>query len=282
MTATIIDGLSYANKIINNIKYEVNKLKVKPKLVVILVGNDNASQIYVKNKQKRCLEVGIESEVLHFDEKIKQDKLLDIIKQLNEDISVNAILVQMPLPSHINSNLIIETISPLKDVDGFHPYNVGKLALNMTPYSVACTPCGILKLLNAYNIEIKGKHVVIIGRSNIVGRPLALLLLNNDATVTVCHSKTENLKQITQTADILISAMGKAHFINSTFIKENAIIIDVGINRDKNNKLTGDVDFNDVFEKCNFITPVPKGVGPMTIAMLLQNTLDLYKTQNNI
>lgn len=282
MTATIIDGLSYANKIINNIKYEVNKLKVKPKLVVILVGNDNASQIYVKNKQKRCLEVGIESEVLHFDEKIKQDKLLDIIKQLNEDISVNAILVQMPLPSHINSNLIIETISPLKDVDGFHPYNVGKLALNMTPYSVACTPCGILKLLNAYNIEIKGKHVVIIGRSNIVGRPLALLLLNNDATVTVCHSKTENLKQITQTADILISAIGKAHFINSTFIKENAVIIDVGINRDKNNKLTGDVDFNDVFEKCNFITPVPKGVGPMTIAMLLQNTLDLYKTQNNI
>lgn len=282
MTATIIDGLSYANKIINDIKYEVNKLKVKPKLVVILVGNDNASQIYVKNKQKRCLEVGIESEVLHFDEKIKQDKLLDIIKQLNEDISVNAILVQMPLPSHINSNLIIETISPLKDVDGFHPYNVGKLALNMTPYSVACTPCGILKLLNAYNIEIKGKHVVIIGRSNIVGRPLALLLLNNDATVTVCHSKTENLKQITQTADILISAIGKAHFINSTFIKENAVIIDVGINRDKNNKLTGDVDFNDVFEKCNFITPVPKGVGPMTIAMLLQNTLDLYKTQNNI
>ena len=282
MTATIIDGLSYANKIINDIKYEVNKLKVKPKLVVILVGNDNASQIYVKNKQKRCLEVGIESEVLHFDEKIKQDKLLDIIKQLNEDISVNAILVQMPLPSHINSNLIIETISPLKDVDGFHPYNVGKLALNMTPYSVACTPCGILKLLNAYNIEIKGKHVVIIGRSNIVGRPLALLLLNNDATVTVCHSKTESLKQITQTADILISAMGKAHFINSTFIKENAVIIDVGINRDKNNKLTGDVDFNDVFEKCNFITPVPKGVGPMTIAMLLQNTLDLYKTQNNI
>ena len=282
MTATIIDGLSYANKIINNIKYEVNKLKVKPKLVVILVGNDNASQIYVKNKQKRCLEVGIESEVLHFDEKIKQDKLLDIIKQLNEDISVNAILVQMPLPNHINSNLIIETISPLKDVDGFHPYNVGKLALNMTPYSVACTPCGILKLLNAYNIEIKGKHVVIIGRSNIVGRPLALLLLNNDATVTVCHSKTENLKQITQTADILISAIGKAHFINSTFIKENAVIIDVGINRDKNNKLTGDVDFNDVFEKCNFITPVPKGVGPMTIAMLLQNTLDLYKTQNNI
>lgn len=282
MTATIIDGLSYANKIINDIKYEVNKLKVKPKLVVILVGNDNASQIYVKNKQKRCLEVGIESEVLHFDEKIKQDKLLDIIKQLNEDIRVNAILVQMPLPSHINSNLIIETISPLKDVDGFHPYNVGKLALNMTPYSVACTPCGILKLLNAYNIEIKGKHVVIIGRSNIVGRPLALLLLNNDATVTVCHSKTESLKQITQTADILISAIGKAHFINSTFIKENAIIIDVGINRDKNNKLTGDVDFNDVFEKCNFITPVPKGVGPMTIAMLLQNTLDLYKTQNNI
>ncbi len=282
MTATIIDGLSYANKIINNIKYEVNKLKVKPKLVVILVGNDNASQIYVKNKQKRCLEVGIESEVLHFDEKIKQDKLLDIIKQLNEDIRVNAILVQMPLPSHINSNLIIETISPLKDVDGFHPYNVGKLALNMTPYSVACTPCGILKLLNAYNIEIKGKHVVIIGRSNIVGRPLALLLLNNDATVTVCHSKTENLKQITQTADILISAIGKAHLINSTFIKENAVIIDVGINRDKNNKLTGDVDFNDVFEKCNFITPVPKGVGPMTIAMLLQNTLDLYKTQNNI
>ena len=282
MTATIIDGLSYANKIINDIKYEVNKLKVKPKLVVILVGNDNASQIYVKNKQKRCLEVGIESEVLHFDEKIKQDKLFDIIKQLNEDISVNAILVQMPLPSHINSNLIIETISPLKDVDGFHPYNVGKLALNMTPYSVACTPCGILKLLNAYNIEIKGKHVVIIGRSNIVGRPLALLLLNNDATVTVCHSKTESLKQITQTADILISAMGKAHFINSTFIKENAVIIDVGINRDKNNKLTGDVDFNDVFEKCNFITPVPKGVGPMTIAMLLQNTLDLYKTQNNI
>lgn len=277
---TIIDGLGLANEIIKEIKNEVDKLEVKPKLVVILVGNDNASQIYVKNKQKRCLEVGIESEVLHFDENINQAELLEIINQLNGDAKVNAILVQMPLPKHINPNKIIETISPIKDVDGFHPYNVGKLALNMTPYSVACTPSGILKLLNAYNIEIKGKHAVIIGRSNIVGRPLSTLLLNNDATISVCHSKTENLKQVAKTADILISAVGKPNFINSSFIKENAVVIDVGINRDKNNKLTGDVDFEDVFEKCNFITPVPKGVGPMTIAMLLQNTLNLFHIQN--
>lgn len=277
---TIIDGLGLANEIIKDIKNEVDKLEVKPKLFVILVGNDNASQIYVRNKQKRCLEVGIESEVLHFDKNVNQAELFGIIKQLNENAEVNAILVQMPLPKHINPNKIIEAISPIKDVDGFHPYNVGKLALNMTPYSVACTPSGILKLLNAYNIKIKGKHVVIVGRSNIVGRPLASLLLNNDATVTVCHSKTENLKEITSTADILISAVGKSNFINSTFIKNNVCIIDVGINRDENNKLTGDVDFNDVFDKCKFITPVPKGVGPMTIAMLLQNTLDLFRIQN--
>ena len=282
MTTTIIDGLFYANKIINDIKNKVDKLKIKPKLVVILVGNDNASQIYVRNKQKRCLEVGIESEVVHLDENISEKLLLDKIKKLNEDKSINAILVQMPLPKHINSNLIIETISPLKDVDGFHPYNVGKLASNMIPYAVACTPSGILKLLNAYNIEIKGKHTVILGRSNIVGRPLSLLLLNNDATLTICHSKTENIKEITNTADILISAIGKANFIDSTFIKKNVCIIDVGINRDENNKLTGDVNFNDVFNKCKFITPVPKGVGPMTIAMLLQNTLNLYKIQNNL
>ncbi len=277
---TIIDGLGLANEIIKDIKNEVDKLEVKPKLVVILVGNDNASQIYVRNKQKRCLEVGIESEVLHFDENINQAELLEIINQLNGDAKVNAILVQMPLPKHINPNKIIETISPIKDVDGFHPYNVGKLALNMTPYSVACTPSGILKLLNAYNIEIKGKHAVIIGRSNIVGRPLSMLLLNNDATVTVCHSKTENLKEITNSADILISAVGKPNFINSTFIKNKVCIIDVGINRDKNNKLTGDVNFKDVFDKCKFITPVPKGVGPMTIVMLLQNTLDLFRIQH--
>lgn len=277
---TIINGLGLANEIIKDIKNEVDKLKVKPKLFVILVGNDNASQIYVRNKQKRCLEVGIESEVLHFDENINQTELLDIIKQLNEDPKVNAILVQMPLPKHINPNKIIEAISPIKDVDGFHPYNVGKLALNMTPYSIACTPSGILKLLNAYNIKIKGKHAVIVGRSNIVGRPLSTLLLNNDATVTVCHSKTENLKEITSTADILISAVGKSNFINSTFIKNNVCIIDVGINRDENNKLIGDVDFKDVFDKCKFITPVPKGVGPMTIAMLIQNTLDLFHIQN--
>ncbi len=282
MTTTIIDGLFYANKIINDIKNKVDKLKIKPKLVVILVGHDNASQIYVRNKQKRCLEVGIESEVLHLGENISENLLLDKIKKLNEDKNINAILVQMPLPKHINSNLIIETISPLKDVDGFHPYNVGKLALNMTPYAVACTPSGILKLLNAYNIEIKGKNTVILGRSNIVGRPLSLLLLNNNATLTICHSKTENIKEITNTADILISAIGKANFIDSTFIKKNVCIIDVGINRDENNKLTGDVNFNDVFNKCKFITPVPKGVGPMTIAMLLQNTLNLYKIQNNL
>lgn len=277
---TIIDGLGLANEIIKDIKNEVDKLEVKPKLVVILVGNDNASQIYVRNKQKRCLEVGIESEVLHFDENINQAELLEIINQLNGDAKVNAILVQMPLPKHINPNKIIETISPIKDVDGFHPYNVGKLALNMTPYSVACTPSGILKLLNAYNIEIKGKHAVIIGRSNIVGRPLSMLLLNNDATVTVCHSKTENLKEITNSADILISAVGKPNFINPTFVKDKVCIIDVGINRDKNNKLTGDVNFKDVFDKCKFITPVPKGVGPMTIVMLLQNTLDLFRIQH--
>ena len=274
---TILDGKKLSEEILNNLKNEIAKNNFSPSLAVVIVGNNTASQIYVRNKNKKALELGINSQVIKLDEKISQQDLENEIDKLAKDNKINAILVQLPLPAHINTQKIIEKIPPNKDVDGFHPYNLGRLTAGYEPFAKACTPLGIIKLLNKYNIKIEGKNVVIAGRSNIVGKPLAVMLTNLNATVTLCHSKTENLKEITKRADILVCAIGKPKFFTKEFIKENAVIIDVGINKDENGKLVGDVDFDNVKELTSFITPVPKGVGPMTIAMLMNNTLELYK-----
>lgn len=277
----ILDGKKVSENIFEKIKKEVAVLKTKPKLAVILIGNNPASQIYVNIKQKRALELGFESIDLSFPESITQDEILNEIKQLNDDTTVNAILVQLPLPDHIDKNVILNAISPIKDVDGFNHENVGKLALNQKPYAIACTARGIIDLLEYYNITIEGKNVTVIGRSNIVGSPVARLFQNNNATVTVCHSYTNNIISHTQYADIIICAIGKPKFLKAHMVNKNAIIIDVGINKIED-KLFGDTDFEALKDKVSYITPVPKGVGPMTIAGLMQNTLDLYKLQNKI
>ena len=275
--ATILDGKTLSEKLLNNIKNEIIENNYKPSLAVTIVGEDSASQIYVKRKNETAQLLGINSNVLRFAENISQNELETEIKKLADDQNTHAILVQLPLPKHIDTQKIIETIPPQKDVDGFHPYNLGQLFSGNSPYATACTPKGIMTLLSEYNIDPAGKNVVIVGRSTIVGKPLAALFINANATVTICHSKTQNLKEICKTADILVSAIGKAKFFNKDFIKENAIVIDVGINRKEDGKLTGDIDFEDVKNQTSHITPVPKGVGPMTIATLMQNTLDLYK-----
>lgn len=277
--ATLMQGKELSQEIIEEIKKEVEQLNQKPTLAVIRVGNDPASSVYVKNKKNTAEKIGFNSILIELDEKISQTDLEKHIDKLNEDKDVNAILVQLPLPKHINSNDIIQRIKPIKDVDGFHPINSGKLMLGLEPYSIACTPLGIIKLLEKYNIEITGKNAVIIGRSNIVGKPVSFLLLEKNATVTICHSKTHDLKNTVKQADIVIAAIGKAKFVDESFIKEGAVIIDVGINRLPDGKLAGDVDFTSVNSKSSFITPVPGGVGPMTIAMLMSNTLKLYKIQ---
>ncbi len=284
----IIDGKKLSLKLKEHIKNrseDLYKLTGKrPKLTVIMVGNNQASKVYVSNKEKSCNEVGIHSNVLHYDN-IDTDKLIEIIKELNEDKDVNGILVQLPLSSNIDEKKVIEAIDPIKDVDGFHPYNTGKLWINGDPYFYPCTPYGIYKLLIENNVEISGKNAVIIGRSNIVGKPIASILLKNDATVTICHSKTSDLSSYTLKADILIAAVGKPYFVKKDMVKEGAVVIDVGINRiieDGKNKIVGDVDYNDVFDKVSKITPVPGGVGPMTIAVLLENTLKAFMIQNNI
>ena len=281
----ILDGKKVSNIILENIKNEVAKLKKKPKLAVILIGKDSASQIYVKIKQKTALELGFESIDLKYPENITEDELLAVIKNLNKDETVNAILVQLPLPLTINKEKIINSISPKKDVDGFHPENVGKLTSNQKPFAIACTARGILELLDYYKIDVEGKNVTVIGRSNIVGTPIARLLQNKNATVTVCHSKTKDIQKHTLAADIIICAIGQPKFLKSDMVKDGTVIIDVGINRIDNGKggytLCGDTDFENLFSKVSFITPVPKGVGPMTIAGLMQNTLDLYKLQRN-
>ena len=272
--AIIIDGKELAKNIREGLKEEVKELKnadINPKLAVIMVGDDKASKVYVKNKSKACEDVGIEYEEYLLPEKTKMQELLELIDKLNNDETVHGILVQSPLPKGLDANEAFKAISPKKDVDGFNPVNVGKLSLNQDCF-VSCTPYGIIKMLEAYNISIEGAHAVIIGRSNIVGKPLAKCLLNKNATVTVCHSKTKNLKEMTKQADILIAAIGKAKFITADMVKEGAAVIDVGINRTENG-LVGDTDFDNIKEKASFITPVPGGVGPMTIAMLMTNVI---------
>lgn len=278
---TIIDGKKLAQKIRLELKTEVEKFKTRPKLAVILVGNDPASKIYVRNKNKACEEVGINYEEHVLEETTKMEDLLQLIDRLNSDDSINGILLQAPLPKHLEINRAFEEISPIKDVDGFNPINVGKLLIGEDAF-ISCTPYGIIKMLEEYNIPIQGKNAVVVGRSNIVGKPLAQCLLNKNATVIICHSKTENLSNYTKNADILISAVGKANLITADMVKEGATVIDVGMNRNDNGKLCGDVDFENVKEIASYITPVPGGVGPMTITMLMNNVIKAYKMQNNI
>ena len=278
--AVIIDGKAVSKKILEQVKKETEGFGKKPCLAVIIAGDDPASKIYVNNKRKTALGLGFESIVKELPENISESGLIEEIEKLNNDGKVNAILVQLPLPKHINSEKIIETIKPGKDVDCFHPSNVGKIAVNSEVFVYPCTPKGILSLLEEYGISVEGKNAVVIGRSNIVGRPLSMMLVNKNATVTLCHSKTQNLKEITKSADILISAVGKPKFIKREMVKEGAVVIDVGITRGEDGKLSGDVDFESVKDAVSFITPVPGGVGPMTICSLMQNTLELFKQQN--
>lgn len=274
--AIIIDGKKISQDIKDELKVKVSAYHlegIEITLAVVQVGNDPASSVYVGNKKKACEYIGIRSLAYELPEETTEEEVLNLVKELNLREDVNGILVQLPLPEHINEDLVIQTISPEKDVDGFHPQSVGKLSIGQQGF-VSCTPAGIIQLLKRSGIEIEGKECVVIGRSNIVGKPMALLLLRENGTVTVCHSRTRNLKEVTKRADILVAAIGKPKFINSSFIKEGAVVIDVGIHRDENNKLCGDVDYDDVANKVSAITPVPGGVGPMTIAMLMSNCVE--------
>ena len=282
--AVIIDGKELAKKIRNNLRIECEELKqknIKSKLAVIMVGDDPASKVYVRNKSKACEDVGIEYDEYLLNKETTQKELIELIKKLNDEKNINGILLQSPIPSNLDINEAFRTIAPEKDVDGFNPVNVGKLVLNQDTF-VSCTPYGIIKMFEEYNIDLSGKNVVILGRSNIVGKPLIHCCLNKNATVTTCHSKTQNLAQKAKEADILISAIGKAHFVTADMVKENAVVIDVGINRLDNGKITGDVDFENVKEKVSYITPVPGGVGPMTIAMLMNNVIKAARRQNGL
>lgn len=280
--ATIIDGKALSLKLKEEMKQHISEMKengIQPKLVVVLVGNDSASQVYVRNKHKSCGEVGILSEVITMSEETTQQELLDVVQRLNEDSSVNGILVQLPLPKQIDEKTILRTILPEKDVDGFHPVNVGLLSIGDECFAPA-TPSGIVTMLREYGIEIAGKHCVIIGRSNIVGKPMAALMLQNNATVTICHSKTTNLAEMTRQADIVIVATGRRNTLTADMVKEGVVVIDVGMYRNEEGKLCGDVDFAAVREKASYITPVPGGVGPMTITELLRNTIFATERQN--
>ena len=273
--AEIIDGKKLAQEIREDLKQKCEKLKEKginPKLAVVMVGDNKASQVYVRNKSKVCDEIGVEFEEFLLEANIEQKVLIDLLEKLKKDNRIHGILLQSPIPEHLDINEAFRAIAPEKDVDGFHPINVGKLCLNQDTF-VSCTPYGIMKMFEAYNIDLTGKNVTIIGRSNIVGKPLIQCCLNKNATVTVCHSKTKDLKQHTKNADVVIAAIGKSKFVTEDMIKENAVIIDVGINRGEDGKLTGDVDFENVSKKASYITPVPGGVGPMTIAMLMNNVI---------
>lgn len=279
MTARIIDGKKIAAQIRDNLKQKIAALPTAPQLAIVLVGNDEPSLIYVRNKQKAAAQIGLLSQLHHLDENISEEELLKIIDQLNADSEINGIIVQLPLPKHLNTNRVINAISPLKDVDGFHPYNTGMLQNNEKPYFVAATPLGVMQLIKSVLPNLSGKNVVLIGASLIVGRPLATLLLNQECTVTITHAQTRNIKELTAKADILVAACGVAKLVKADWIKENAVLIDVGINRD-NGKICGDIDFDNVKEKALAITPVPGGVGPMTIAMLLSNTVDAFLLQH--
>jgi len=275
----LLDGKEVAKYVKDNVKKEVDNLKlngINPKLAVILVGEDSASKVYVRNKSIACNEVGIEYEEFLLSDTTIQEELISLINALNEDKSINGILLQSPIPKHLDINEAFRAIDVKKDVDGFHPYNAGLLSIGEEVLA-PCTPLGIIKMLEYYNIDIEGKKAVVIGRSNIVGKPMFNMLLKKNATVTVCHSKTENLNEIVSKADIVVAAIGKAKFVTCDMIKENAIVIDVGMNRDENGKLCGDVDFENVCKKASYITPVPGGVGPMTIAMLMENVVKASK-----
>lgn len=276
---TIIDGKAVAQSVRESVKAQVEELKSKgisTTLAVIIVGDDPASKVYVNNKKKACAEVGIISEEYALPADTTQDELLCLIKMLNDRSDVNGILCQLPVPKHIDESAIINAINPAKDVDAFHRSNVGAIMLGEYNF-LPCTPAGIMELIKHYNIDVKGKNCVIIGRSNIVGKPMAMLMLHSDATVTVCHSKTKNLKEVVKSADIVVAAVGRPRFVTADMVKEGAVVIDVGINRDENGKLCGDVDFENVKDKTSFITPVPGGVGPMTIATLMKNTVTSAK-----
>lgn len=280
MTAQIIDGKIMAQNLRDELAQKVAHLPTSPYLAVVLVGNDEASIIYDRNKQKAAEAIGMKCKIYHLPEETSQDDILQLIDNLNHDISVNGIIVQMPLPKHLNSNEIVESIDHAKDVDGFGIYNLGLLHANDSSAMVAATPQGVLYMLQHTLGNLTGKHAVIIGRSNIVGRPLASLLLNNHCTVTVAHSKTVDLPSIVATADIVVAACGVAKMVKKEWIKEGATVIDVGINR-VDGKICGDVDFDNVKEVASYITPVPGGVGPMTVTMLLNNTLRAYLNQNS-
>ena len=275
MSAIIIDGKATSLKLKNQIAERVETLSSKgiiPGLAVVLIGDNPASHTYVKNKKKTCEALGMRSDLLQYPESLQEDELLKVIDGLNKDPEIHGILVQLPLPKHIDEFKVILAIHPDKDVDGFHPISVGNMMIGREGF-LPCTPHGIIKLLEEYDIDPAGKHAVVIGRSNIVGKPAGQLLLQRDATVTFCHSKTIGLADYTRQADILIAAVGRAKFLGKEFIKPGAVVIDVGMNRDANGKLCGDVDFDDVLETASYVTPVPGGVGPMTIAMLMENTL---------
>lgn len=277
--AEILDGKTLAKKIRKELKLEVEELKQKgiiPKLAVIMVGDNSASQVYVRNKSRACEKVGIEFEEFLFDKDTLEEELINTIDNLNKDEKIHGILLQSPVPKHINIQKAFERISPSKDVDGFNAVNVGKLATGQDAF-ISCTPYGIVKILEEYGIETEGKNAVILGRSNIVGKPMIQCMLNKNATVTVCHSRTKNIEEITKNADILIAAIGKPNFVKYDMVKPGAVVIDVGINRLEDGSLCGDVDFENLCEKASYITPVPGGVGPMTIAMLLNNVVKAAK-----
>lgn len=281
--AEILDGKELAKKVRQDLKEEVKELKKKgivPKLAVIMVGENSSSEVYVKNKSKACIKTGIDFEEFLLEQKTTEEELLDLIEKLNQNKNVHGILLQSPVPKQIDINRAFRTIRPDKDVDGFHPVNVGNLVIGEDCF-ISCTPFGVMKLLEEYKIELEGKNAVILGRSNIVGKPMVQCLLAENATITVCHSKTQKIKEIVKNADIVISAIGKPHFVTGDMIKEGSVVIDVGINRLENGTIVGDVEFETVSKKASYITPVPGGVGPMTIAMLLCNVVKAAKLQNN-
>ncbi len=280
--AQIIDGKKVSAEVKARVAAEVAALKEKgvtPGLAVIIVGDDSASQVYVRNKEKACAETGMYSEKYALPAETTQEELLNLVKELNGKKEISGILCQLPLPSHLNSDIVINTIAPIKDVDAFHPVNVGKIMIGDYAF-LPCTPAGVMELIKSAGVDPEGKNCVVVGRSNIVGKPMAMLLLHKNATVTICHSKTVNLAEITKQADILVAAVGRAKFITGDMIKPGAVVIDVGMNRDENGKLCGDVDFESAEKTAGAITPVPGGVGPMTIAMLMENTLTAAKIQN--
>lgn len=278
--AKIIDGKAVAASVKAEIKKEIEEQALEVGLAVVIVGNDQASRVYVNNKKKACEECGITSYEFALPEETTQDKLLTLVTKLNNDDKINGILVQHPMPSHINEKIIYDNISPLKDVDAFHPTNVGKIMIGDYNF-LPCTPAGVMELIKSTGTDISGKECVVIGRSNIVGKPMAMLLLHKNATVTICHSRTKDLPEVCRRADILVSAVGIAGFVTADMVKDGAVVIDVGMNRNEENKLCGDVVFKDVESKASYITPVPGGVGPMTIAMLMKNTLTAKKTTMN-